>query len=131
MRAVWRLPVVLMMVRSCRSEKATHEQLHVLSWALRSRDGPSTLKRFLEGRLRPEEAVVRFEPALDRAIALAEGFGLLVRSDDRYWSVSKRGADLLQRIDDTPDVLVAERAVLDGLSGKLSQAAVARMLRRG
>jgi hypothetical protein len=129
MRAVWRIPVILLLVRSCRGEKATHEQLHVLSWALRASEGPGTLLQFVDGQLRPEQAVVRFEPALDRGISLAEGFGLLTRQG-RYWSLSGSGKSLLKMVDLDPDLLVAERAVLGALDGKLTQAAVQKMLRR-
>lgn len=129
MRAIWRLPLILMVIRSCRGEKATHEQLHVLSWALRTSDGPETLSRFLAGQLRPEEAVVRFEPALDRGVAWAEAFELLGRQG-RYWSITGKGEVLLAAIDGEPEVLSSERSVLSGLKGKLTQSAVERMLRR-
>src|SRR4051794_40307362 len=77
LRPVWRVPVVVLMVRACYRERATHEQLHVLNWALRSIESAEALALYLAGALAPERAVVRFDPALDRAVALAHGFGLL------------------------------------------------------
>ena len=129
-RAVWRLPILLLLVRACRGAKATPEQLHVLNWAIRSADNAEALDAFLSGRLRPEDAVVRFEPALERAVALARGFGLLSWGD-RYWSLTSRGEDLLERIDNDDDALQVEKMTLQGLGSPLTQAAVRRLLARG
>jgi hypothetical protein len=130
MRASWRLPVVLMLVRACRGQRATHGQLHVLSWALRSAEGAVALDRFLGGKLRPQEAVVRFEPALDRAIALAHGLGLLSRSGGRYWALEEKGLGLLARVESDESILARERETLAALNVKLTQQVVAKMLRR-
>lgn len=130
LRAVWRLPVLLMLVRACRGEKATPEQLHVLNWAVRSSESAESLAAFLDGKVRPEEAIVRFEPALDRAVALARGFELLAWND-RYWVLTERGRDLLHKVDGQAETLLMEKALLKQLPGPLTQAAVKKLLGRG
>lgn len=128
-RPVWRLPLLLLLVRACRGQKATHEQLHVLNWAVRSTDRSRILSDFLCGKVRPEEAVVRFEPALDRAVALARGFELLTWQQ-RYWEIGERGEQVLTAVDQEDEVLKAEKGALASLPQPLSQAAVQRLLRR-
>lgn len=130
LRAVWRIPVILLLIRACRGEKATAEQLHVLNWAVRSAESGESLASFLAGDLRPEEAVVRFEPALDRAVALANGFELLAWTN-RYWALTDRGKGLLTEIDEDGDILRTEKDLLASLPSPLSQAAVRRLLGRG
>jgi hypothetical protein len=130
LRAVWRLPVVLLLVGACRSQRATPKQLHVLNWALRSSEGHGALKGFIEGSVRPDQAVVRFEPALDRAVALARGFGLL-DWHGRYWSLTERGRGTLKLLGEEEGTLRAEKEALASLPGPLSQAAVERLLGRG
>jgi len=130
LRAVWRIPLTLMLTRACRSSQATHEQLHVLNWAVRSAESAERLGEFLAGQIRPEQAVVRFEPALDRAVALAHGFGLLTWTKKRYWALGEGTSELLTAIDEDKQVFAAEKALLSALPSQLSQAAVRRLLGR-
>ena len=79
--------MVILLISHCRREQATHEQLHVLNWAVRSSDSAESLALFLSGLIPPEQAVVRYDPALDRATGLAHGFGLIVWIS-RYWALT-------------------------------------------
>src|SRR5206468_12074035 len=74
-RPIWRVPYTLLLVRSCRGAQGTLEQLHVLNWAIRTSGGVDQLARFLAGAIDAEQPVVRYEPALDRAVSLATGLG--------------------------------------------------------
>jgi hypothetical protein len=121
--------MLLLLVRACRGEKATPEQLHVLNWAVRSTESAESLAAFLEGKVRPEEAIVRFEPALDRAVALARGFELLAWND-RYWVLTESGRNLLKKVDGQPETLHVEKGLLKQLPSPLSQAAVKKLLGR-
>ena len=130
LRAVWRIPLTLMLTRACRSSQATHEQLHVLNWAVRSTESAERLGEFLAGKIRPEQAIVRFEPALDRTVALAHGFGLLEWKKGRYWALGARANELLATIDADEQIFTVEKALLSSLPSQLSQAAVRRLLGR-
>jgi hypothetical protein len=101
----------------------------VLNWAVRSAASDDTLMSFLAGTVRPEHAIVRFEPALDRAAALARGFDLL-QWQNRYWILTNRGRKMLDDVDANYEVLADEKALLAQLPGPLSQAAVHRLLAR-
>lgn len=127
-RALWRVPYVLLLVGVCRSAAASLPQLHVLNWAVRTAENAEALSAFLRGELEADEAVVRYEPALDRAIGLAGGLGLL-RFDRRLWRLQEPGRELLAEIDADPDLLALERERLAPVSG-LTQAAVSRLLGR-
>jgi len=127
LRPVWRVPLVLLLVSSCRGERATHEQLHVLNWAVRSAASAEALAKFLSGTVRPDQAVVRFEPALDRAVALAHGFKLL-QWKGKYWEITEGGRATLEALRSEPDALADEKVLLSQMPGALSQAAVSRLL---
>jgi hypothetical protein len=129
LRPVWRVPVVLLLVRACRAQQATHEQLHVLNWAVRSAPRVEALAAVIGGQLAPDQAVVRFEPALDRAVALAHGFELL-RWRTRFWTLTPRAHEALHEIDEETDLLSAEKQALASLPKPLTQTAVETVLRR-
>ena len=128
LRPLWRVPIVLMLVRTCRQQHATHAQIHVVNWGLRSADAAQTLRGFLRGSVRPERAIVRFEPALDRTVALTHGFGLL-NWDKRYWSLTVAGLRALEEVDSDDDLFAHEKRVLAGLP-PVSQADIRRLLGR-
>lgn len=127
-RPIWRIPIVVLLVRACRQQRATHRQLHVLNWALRSTTGAQQLNSFLGGKIDANSAIVRFDPSLDRAVALAHGLGYL--SWDRpAWKLSPSGQELARELDDS-DILERERGLLAGLPKPLTQSAVDRLLKR-
>jgi hypothetical protein len=128
LRPVWRVPVVLLLVRACRGDRATHEQLQVLNWAIRSGVGAETLRGYLAGEIPPEQAIVRFDPALDRAVALARGLGFIDWAT-RFWVLTSVGREAVKQVDEA-GVLDRERSLLAELPKPLTQAAVGRLLKR-
>lgn len=129
LRPVWRVPVVLLLVSRCRGARATHEQLQVLSWAVRSSESAESLAAFLNGEIPPERAVVRYDPALDRATALGHGLGL-IEWKGRYWTPTQAGTELLTAISEDDELLTHEKQLLDVLPKPLTQTAVAALVRR-
>jgi hypothetical protein len=129
LRPLWRVPVIMLLISCCRGEQATHEQLHVLNWAVRSSESAESLAAYLAGAIPPEHAVVRYDPALDRAASLARGIGLIVWKG-RYWTLTPEGRQLLEAVRDDGEVLAREKELLRVLPKPLTQAAVAKLLRR-
>jgi hypothetical protein len=129
LRPVWRVPVVILLVQACRGSRATPEQLHVLNWAVRSTDSAATLSAYLAGELGPSDAVVRFEPALDRAVALARGYRFL-RWNTRYWVLTADGRAVARLVESHESLLQRERTLLATLPRPLTQAAVEALLHR-
>lgn len=129
LRPVWRVPVVALLISHCRREQATHEQLHVLNWAVRSAESTESLVAYLDGLIPPERAVVRHDPALDRAAGLARGLGLIAWKG-RYWTLTPSGRELLETVREDNELLAREKALLAVLPNPLTQTAVAALLRR-
>lgn len=118
-----------LLISHCRSKQATHEQLHVLNWAIRSSRSTESLAAYLDGRLRPERAIVRHDPALDRAAGLARGLGLTAWKG-RYWVMTPAGRELLEGVREDDKLLAREKELLAVLPKPLTQTAVAALLRR-
>jgi hypothetical protein len=129
LRPVWRVPLVVLLVSRCRGQQATHEQLHVLNWAVRSSGSAELLGEYLTGQIPPDRPIVRMEPALDRAIALAGGLGIIVWKA-KYWALSDKGRELLDNLQSDELVLVREKRLLEALPKPLTQTAVAALFQR-
>ena len=89
LRPVWRMTIlVLFLQRCCRQGKSSLKKLHVLNWAIRHPASRQTLLDVLDGRARPDRAIVRFDPALNRALDLADFLDSLTRCQ-RYLGGAK------------------------------------------
>lgn len=128
-RAIWRVPYVLLLVRACRRNRANLRQLQLLNWGIRSSASVEDWERFLGGRIDREQATIRYEPALDRAIALATALGLL-NFDEKLWHLTTDGLELLQEVDRDDRLFIREKELLSRMRSTLSQAAVNRLLSR-
>src|SRR5260370_9697826 len=111
-RPKWRIALIVVLIGSCYGRRASWHQLHVLNWASRSLANQAAFERLKNGRGRPDDAVVRYDPVLDRAIDLAL-FGKLIerRGSGDVFALSERGLLLLNEIH-RHDVLSSEKAFL-------------------
>ena len=128
-RPLWRIPYVLLLVRACRQRQARLEQLHVLNWVLRTSDASDTLESLLTGDIPIDRAIVRYEPALDRAISLATGLEFL-RFNNKSWRLTETATAVLDAVDADDDLFTREKRLLETLSAPVTQAAIARLFRR-
>jgi hypothetical protein len=123
-----RVPLLLLLIDKARGGTASWKALHVLSWALRH---PSHRELLLALRQNddelPDRALVRLEPALDRAIDLAVGLGYLETNQRRTFTLTERGRAVVETVRSS-DALAEERAFLDQIGGKVTQREVDRLL---
>jgi hypothetical protein len=126
-RTVWRVPLVLLVIATARGQRATWQQLHVLNWAVRGRDARERLRRYLAGEITPDSVVVRYEPALEDAIALCVGLGFAIWHEGKRLILTKRGEQAVAAIR-ASEALGDERGYLTEVGPRLSQAAVERLL---
>ena len=129
LRPGWRIPAILLLVRKCRGARATLEQLHVLNWAIRDARGREAFLSFWRGEVEPDESLVRYEPALNRAIDLAVGVRLLIWNDAKRLVLTEQGRQLLVGIDADADLLADEKMFLAALASPISQVAIETLLK--
>jgi len=113
LRPNWRVAMLLLLLRSCRSEKASLKKLHVLNLAIRT---PESRRRFLahvKGDGNPDDVIIRFEPGLNRAIDFARGDDLLRIEKGKSVKLTDRGSSIAQQIDRNEDCMVEERKFLE------------------
>lgn len=123
-RPEWRIPLLLLMVRRCRGEVASREQLHVLNSAVLSSGSRRALLAALEGRLAPRSPALQFEPAFDRAIDRGVGLGLLAVNPRGRLELTDLGRDVVDTVDADESLFTSERALLASLPRSLSQSTI-------
>jgi hypothetical protein len=84
-RTRWRVALLLLLMGACRGHRARWHQLHVLNWASRTTANEHAFERLKNGESRPEDAVVRYDPSLDRAIDLLFSRDCLKDEGATYW----------------------------------------------
>lgn len=121
LRPAWRIGlIVLLLSKCCRGGKTSLARLHVLSWASRTEQARASLRAVLGGTESPDALVVRFEPALNRAIDFARGEGLVRRVNGNKIELTEAGRALGTEIDDK-EAFAAEKAFAAELGFKVTQ----------
>lgn len=114
-RPKWRTALVVLLLGACHGRRASWHQLHVLNWGCRSRTNQEAFERLKAGEGRLGDSVVRYDPALDRAIDLALFDGLLERRSSEALGLAPRGLDTLAKLRET-SVLSDEKEFLKRVS---------------
>jgi hypothetical protein len=127
MRPAWRIAVLVLVLRKCWGNRATIRQLHVLNWAIRTPEAREAFLQIINGELPPDKATVRFEPSLQRALALAAAEKLCVRVGDKI-QLATKGEVLAQSLLAESNVLTDEKEFLDKIRGKITQQRVDALL---
>jgi hypothetical protein len=130
LRPEWRIGAVLLSLTKCYANRANLRQLHVLNWALRTPESRRTLIRIFNGELSPDEAIVRFDPTLERALHFAEGEKLIAVSGEMVF-LTEKGQTLVSKINSDDHCLRWEKDFLKEIRAKISQKRVDAFLNWG
>lgn len=122
-----RIVVCLLIADKSRAGRATWKAMHVLSWALQSSKRVTMLTNLKVGSGLLDTPIVRFEPALDRALDLAVGLGFLSRNGSGPYELTDAGSQALAEIREA-GVLENEIAALAAVKGKISNMDIERLL---
>jgi hypothetical protein len=122
-----RVVLLVLLVAKCHGAGASWKGLQLLSWAVSSAVHADLLVSFAENRDIPDRPIVRIDPALDRAIDLAVGLGLLEKKSARVFRLTDEGRALVSAVDKS-DALRVERDRLARFKGKVTQTEVDRLL---
>ncbi len=122
-RPRWKAALILLALYYCGRGKAgasSINKLKILSWASRDAETQKALIRFLEGNPRPDDVLLRHEPALVRAINLCSGSGLIAREGESL-SLTDAGVQLASVIGREANLMQEEMAFLQLIGKRLSE----------
>ncbi|WP_428503081.1 hypothetical protein [Roseateles sp.] len=125
LRPAWRIGLIaILLSQCCRQQRSSLTRLHVLSWAVRSKANHDDLLSLVNHALPPDALIVRFDPAVNRAIDLAIGEKLINRVDGSRIELSKAGREFSKEIFADAQLYVAEKALAASLKQKVSESVV-------
>ena len=64
LRPIWRIALLLLLLYSCRGNRASLKKLHVLNWAIRIPESRQRFLRYIKGESKPDDVIIRFEPSV-------------------------------------------------------------------
>lgn len=126
-RTAWRVAALCLILRHSRADSAPVEQLHTLWWAIRSEHTRNLFLKWHEGSKSPDELLVRFDPSVDVTIDLTLGAELASREPSGTIKLTPTGKSFADDIAQGSS-LVAERAFLQSLSGRVTQRQIRDLL---
>lgn len=122
LRPGWRLGLVLLILRKCcKNGRSSFARLHVLNWASRTTETQRALLSVLDAVSRPDAIVVRIEPALNRAVDLASGKGLLRRIGGDRVELTPAGVLAAEQVDQNENVFHEERQYLSSIGRRATE----------
>jgi hypothetical protein len=96
----------------------------VLNWAVRTEENQQALLALVGGMLRPDSLVVRFDPALNRAVDFAIGEGLVRRIDGSRIELRAPGDSLGEEIAKDDELYTIEKLFIDEVRQSATEALV-------
>lgn len=130
LRLPWRLATLLLVLARCRANTANLQQLNLLHWAIRSPKHQRLIVRWFQEDKRPDDSVVRFDPALVRTVNLAVAIGLVTRTSTLRFSLTSMGVRYAASLNEHDDVLTAETQFLNALPRRITQKQISHLLER-
>lgn len=132
LRPIWRICLLIILLRKCCiGGKSSLRRLHVLNWAVRSPSVSTTLINAINGAFPPDAVIIRIEPALNRAIDLSIGEGLVHRGTKDRIELTSKGKEFADTILDTKLVLEQEKRFVEQVGYSVSEKFVKAMFEQG
>lgn len=112
--------ICLMIYKCCGRRGCSLIKMHIIASALADSRFYKKLMKFLDSNLQ-REFIVRFDPALNRALEYALADGLVVQQANGSYKLSVEGKSLAKEISEDNEILCSEKQILDDISLKLSE----------
>ena len=127
-RADWRVPLLLLIVNSCRSRRASLQQVQAIAWAAIFDESREGFLRAFRGESDPAALLIRYDPAVTRTANLAVGLDLLSWQNRSRLALTSKGQAMLAGILENDSVLANERTFLSDLGSSIPMNGIDKML---
>ena len=111
--------VCLIISICCRHSGCSLIKLHMVSIGLSTKHKQDELSAFIENRMKG--FVVRFDPAVNRAIKYAIADGLIIQQKNILYKLSEKGKLYVEKINELEDLMIDEKVFLNEISYRLTE----------
>lgn len=112
--------LILIIYYCCSSRKGCSlEKLHMISTSITSKNDYERLSSFINGK--QNIIIIRFDPAVNRAITLALAEELLCRQVNGLFKLSKKGKKFAEELDKDKTLMVREKELMQRISTNLTE----------
>lgn len=112
LRPIWRIAIITLILKNlCRGSKSNLRKIQVIYSIIASKD---KREEFTKRKLDSNYSI-RFDPLVDRAVALAIGEGILKLDESKSISLTNKGNDFYKKISNTDELLNDEKEFMAAL----------------
>lgn len=113
LRPIWRICTILLILNlASRGGKASLSKVHILNWAIHSKENQMALRKIINGEMSPDRISIRVEPSLDRAVAFAYGEDLIEFVGGKNIRLTWQGESAAKKLVELGNVLIEEKSFL-------------------
>jgi hypothetical protein len=132
MRPEWRIAILLLiLVLGSRGASASLQKIQALSWILRLPQQWTHFSEAVEGKRNRRNLIIRYDPAMNRAIEYAIAEKLVSFSQGGRVTCLEKGKLIAARVLDQGEAFRTEIEFLNGIRKHVSEEAVSRLLNWG
>lgn len=128
-RLSYRVPLLLSALAVCRQQTSSFQRLVLMTYTVRTPRLQARLERFVDGRAKPDEFIVRYEPSLIRMLAICRALELLeTGKSGATFTLATKGAEAYRTIAEQ-GLFVRERFFFQAVARQLSEVQVSALMR--
>jgi hypothetical protein len=127
-RIMYKISQLLLIIYYCCSSRkgCSLEKLHMISTAITSKKDYERLTSFIDGR--QNIIIIRFDPAVNRAVTMALAEGLLCRQGNGLFKISANGKMFVEELDKDITLMVREKELMKLISIKLTEEKISGLM---
>jgi hypothetical protein len=129
LRMGWGVALVVLMLGKSRARRASLQKLHFLAHSIRSHQARAEALEVFSRTRRPSDLLVRVEPWLNRALAIAKGIGLVALEGGRTARLTGQGEQVLSVLYEDESLFREEKQFLEAVSVQATEANIEKIMR--
>ncbi len=120
-RISYKISLLCMIIKVCCGRRGCSLiKMHILATAISDLEYKCKLEKYLNTHI-ASEFVVRFEPAVNRALEYALVDGFIVQQANGTYKLTDKGKELTRKILDDETIFIHEKSVLEGIHNDLTE----------
>lgn len=120
-RITYKISILCMIMKICCGRRGCSLiKMHIISTAITDKEYRNRLEQFLKERV-DREFIVRFEPAVNRALEYALSDGFITQQQNGTYKLTEKGKILASKIMEDKTIFQYEKLVLQKLGPELTE----------